>query len=307
MLRALALGSSLLLACVGQPDPPGSGGADGAVGDPDGGGGGGGPDGGGGAPDADTGPEPGDGVDWLDYPAVQSDMNLDWCAELTDIRNHLQESYGDYYWDDDLITAAHETTHGINAHVRNNFNTTGQVANGFYVLGDKAAIIIEPDITKSQVNAYVPVALRGPRYDLYLVGQTAWDDMPLYLWDEWVAYTNGGVAGVSQVNCGKWDAGWRDGVMGPLEFTVYALAVGMAVKALDPDYFADYAQFREFLAWNTRRAMDTYRAGKDLPDFQWDDQEAFHDTLRTDPGAAAMRDFARQTFGTTWADSVLGL
>ncbi len=305
----LSLLCCLLCACVGQPDPPGGGGQpDGSAPTADGGGGGGSPDGGGGGGTPDAAPPgPGSGVDWLDYPDQQNDSDPTWCEELTDIRNHLPASYGDYYWDSDLVTAAHETTHGINAHVRNNYNDTGEVANAFYVLGDRAAIVIEPGIRKSQVNAYVPQALRGPRYDLYLEGQTDWDDMPLYLWDEWVAYTNGGVAGVSQVQCGEWNAGWRDAVMGPLEFTVYALAVGMAVKALDPDYFTSYDQFREFLAWNARRAMDTYRAGKDLPDFAWDEQEQFHQTLRTAAGAEAMRAFARDTFGDAWAEEVLGL
>jgi len=310
MLRTHLLAPALLVfaACVGQPGPDPGGSAPDARQVSSDGGGQLGVDAAPGAADGGGDPGgPGSAVDWLDFPDQQSDSDPRWCDVLTDIRNHLPASYGDYYWDSDLVTAAHETTHGINSVLRNDYNDTGDTANGFYALGDRAAIVVEPDIRKSQVNAYVPASLRGPRYQTYLVGQTDWDDTPLYLWDEWVAYTNGAAAGVDLVQCGKWSYGWRDAVMGPLEFTVYALAVGRAVAALDPGYFADYPQFREFLAWNARRAMDLYRAGSQMADFAWTDQDDYYQALRTGGDAEPLRAFARDTYGDAWASQVLGL
>lgn len=253
------------------------------------------------------GPQPGDGVDFTAYPKQRDETDSSWGTVLTDIAQHTPPEYGDYYWSNDLVTAAHETTHGINADIRNDYNDTGARANGFYVLEGRAVLVVEPDIRKSHVAPYVPEVLRGFRFDTYITGQTEWDDTPLYVWDEWVAYTNGGEVAVDLVESGLWSYGWRDGVAGQLEFTVYALAVGMAVKERDPAYFAANTQFREFLAWNARRAMDVYRRGAVMEEFAWDDQDQFYTDLRTNAEAEEIREFARETFGEAWAVEVLGL
>jgi hypothetical protein len=264
------------------------------------------PDGGTPTIDASATPQPGDGVVWTTWPAQQSRTNPAWGTDLTDIANHLPASYGDQYWDDDPITAGHETSHGIHAHLRVYIYTGDERVNAFYVLGDKAAYVVEPGIRKSAVAAQVPASLRGSRYSLYVTGQTAWDDTPLYLFDEWNAYVNGAEVGVDMATHGLWNRGWRDAVMGPIEFNVYALATAMAVKAGDPTYFASNTQFKEFLAWNLRRSMELFRAGRALPDFAWDDQDAYYDTLGTSADADALRRFTRDTFGADWTMAVMG-
>lgn len=335
----------LIAGCTGQIETSGRGGADGDAGDPglrlvDGGGPSGSPgDAGGpgtddagraerdagvapsdgGAPgDADAGPpgagdaggpggRPGDGVRWIDWPEQHTASGSGWGAVLTDIVRHLPRSYGDTYYDSDRITYGHETTHGINSHVRNYLNDTGERANGFYCLQDRAVVVVEPSIRKSRVAPYVPSGLRGSRFDLYITGSTSWDDTPLYVFDEWIAYTNGGEVGVDRVDRGLWAEGWRDGVAGQLEFTVYALALGMAVEEHDPAYFRSNTQFRELLAWNARRAMEVFRRGRTMTEFQWDRQDAYYETLRTDPEAEAIRQFVRRTYGDAFARELLEL
>jgi hypothetical protein len=257
--------------------------------------------------DAAAQEQPGDNVDWIDYAGQQAISDESWGDALTDIVRHLPASYGTTYYDSDKVTHGHETSHGIHAHLRNNFNNTGQRANGFYALDDRAAIIVEPNIRKSQVAAYVPAALRGSRFSLYITGSSSWDDTPLYVWDEWVSYTNGGVVGVDLANSGMWSYGWRDAVMGQLEFTVYALALGMAVAELDPSYFAANTQFKEFMAWNTKRAMEVFREGRLIADFAWDDQDDYYDAFRSGAEGEELRQFARTTFGAAWANQVLGI
>jgi len=259
------------------------------------------------AADAASAPVAGDQVDFTAYPESRGGADPSWGAVLTDIAQHLPPEYGDQYWDGDLVTAGHETTHGINSDIRNHHNDTGERANGFYVLEDRAVVVVEPGIRKSDVVPFVPSSLRGSRFGLYLLGQTEWDDTPLYVWDEWVAYVNGGAVGVDLAEAGLWSYGWRDAVAGPLEFTAYALAVGLAVKERDPDYFAANRQFREFLAWNSRRALDVFRRGRGRPDFAWDEQDALYEALRTGADAAALRQFARDTFGDAWMSAVLEL
>jgi hypothetical protein len=262
------------------------------------------PDAAGGGPDA--APDPGDGVEWMIWPEQQTLGEASWGSDLVDIARHLPAEYGDTYWFDEPVTAAHETSHGIHAHLRNYENDTGERVNAFYVLGDRAALVVEPDIRKSDVNPHVPGVLRGPRYDLYLDGQDAWDDTPLYLMDEWNAYVNGAEVGVQQVQEGLWDGAWQDAVMGPLEFTVYAIATAKAVAAGDPDYFASNQQFRRFTAWNIRRAMELYEAGRVMEEFEWDDQDAYAATMRTSAAAEDLRAFARETWGDAWCAEVLG-
>ncbi|MCC7539695.1 MAG: hypothetical protein IT379_25965 [Deltaproteobacteria bacterium] len=253
-------------------------------------------------------PAPGDGLRFVRYDATRADEDPSWGSVLTDIAQHLPPDYGWMYWDSDLITAAHETTHGINSDIRNYHNDTGRRANGFYVLENRAVLIVEPAIRKSDANRFVPAALRGSRYDLYLEGSPDWDDTPTYLFDEWVAYTNGGAVGVDLVRSGLWTYGWRDGVAGQLEFTVYALAVAMAVEEGDATYWAspDGAQFREFVAWNARRAMTLYREGATFPDFAWDEQDSYYARMRTGEDAAAMRSFVERVWGAALAREIFG-
>ncbi len=257
--------------------------------------------------DATAKPLPGDGVVWMTWPEQQTVSSTTWGPILTDIVRHLPASYGTQYYDSDRITYGHETTHGIHAHLRNNFTPTGKKANAFYVLKNRAAIVIEPNITKAQVAAFVPTSLRESRYATYVTGQTAWNDTPLYLWDEWVAYTNGTEVGVDLAKAGMWNTGWRDGAMGAMELTIYALAVGMAVEKLDATYFAQYTQFREFLAWSSKRAMAAYREGAKQKDFAWDKQDAYYASIRSSADAKDLRQFVRRVYGGAWGQEVLGL
>jgi hypothetical protein len=234
-----------------------------------------------------------------------SRQHSSWGAVLTDIAQHLPSSYGTMYDDGDKITHGHETTHGINSHLRNYFNETGQKANGFYVLEDRGVIVVEPRIRKSQVAAFVPQVLRGPRFGMYITGQTAWDDRPLYVWDEWVSYTNGGAVGIDLADRGMWHYGSRDAVVGQLEFTVYAIATAMAVERHDPEGFAANDQLREFLAWNAKRAMDGYRRGAEIPDFHMSSQGPYYQALLEHPDAEPLRAFVRRLFGDPWTRRVL--
>jgi hypothetical protein len=247
---------------------------------------------------------PGDEVSFLDLKPFNSRTNSQWSPILTDIIQH--EAPGDSNQYDDKVTVAHETTHGINSYIRNHLNNTGKQANGFYVTGNKAVLIIEPNIYIHDVAPIVPQSLRGDRYSTYISGSSSWDDTPLYIWDEWVAYTNGGEAGVDLVNSGLWNDGWRDAVAGQIEFTVYAIATAMAVKNLDPNYFNTNKQFKEFLAWNLKRSMESFLIGKEMPDFKWDKQDQYYQKLLTSADANALRQFVRDLFGAEWTKEVIG-
>jgi len=245
-------------------------------------------------------------VDWYTWAAQQPSLGqASWGTQLTDIAQHLPASYGDQYWSDDAITAGHETSHGISADLRNNHAPPGHV-NAFYVLGNHAAFVTEPAMLKSDIKANIPMVLRGPRYDLYLEQQTEWDDTPLYVFDEWNAYVNGAEVGVGQVQAGLYTGQWTDAVLGPLEFTAYAIATAKTVQDKDPTYYASNTQFRCVTAWQVARAMRLYEAGRSMTQFQYDVQEQYATTLRTAPEASTLRDTARALWGASWTQTVLG-
>lgn len=250
---------------------------------------------------------PGTNVTWLSFGAQNTQTDGSWGSVLTDIVQHCPSAWVNIYWDADKVTHGHETSHGIHAHLRNNFNTTGGPANGFYVLSNQAAIVAEPNLWIHDVAPYVPQALQGFRYSLYLLNSPSWDDTPLYVWDEWNAYTNGTEVAVDLANAGLWSYGWRDACMGTVEFVVYAIAVGMAVRDLDPTYFATYAQFTEFLAWNLIRSLEVFRACRTIPHFAWTDQDLYYEALRNGAAALPFRQFLIQTYGQPFATAVLDL
>src|SRR3954462_1950956 len=72
------------------------------------------------SPDAPAADDPTAGVDWYTWPEQQPTFgSTSYGTALIDIGRHLPASYGTQYWDSDAITAGHETTHGIQAHLRN--------------------------------------------------------------------------------------------------------------------------------------------------------------------------------------------
>ncbi len=252
---------------------------------------------------------PGAGVKFLSYPAVRTRSDTKWGSVITDINDHLPLSEDPSGWTfDEEMTTGHESTHAINSDIRNNHNSTGKSANGLYVLQNRAVLIVEPKLLLSDVVPYVPSSLQGDRYHLYLIEQqSGWNDTPTYIFDEWTAYINGGTVCVDQYSHGLWKHEWTDGVMGQLEFVSYAVALSMAVAKKDPTYWAsaDGQQFKEFVAFNTKRAMDVFRQGRTMDSFKWDKMDAYWEKMKSSSDADAWRAFARDMFGEAWTNSVI--
>jgi hypothetical protein len=214
---------------------------------------------------------PGDDVEWIRFPAQNDQSNPQWGDFLTDIARHLPTQYGDHYSSSDRITHAHETTHGINSHISNHLGHEGGLAYGFYVGNDQAILLSGPKVKLSQVAALIPESLRGSRYQLYCIEQQKYfEDHPLYLFDEWTAYTNGAYAGVELTEKGQLEMARNDALVGPMEFSIYALGLAAAIEKYDPDYLRENKQFRGFLAHELRRSIGIYHRGTKLDHFRWE-------------------------------------
>lgn len=240
-------------------------------------------------PVAPTIPEP----DFVEVKKVTDSYRED--SVYADIMNRARRPFTR----EDRDTNAHESTHGINADIRNTHPDSTKV-NGFYVLNGKGVVIYEPHMRKSAMIPYVPQSLRGFRYNTYVAGQQAWDERPLYIFDEWVAYVNGATVSVEDVRKGRHNGKWSDNMSGSLEFSVYSVAVAMAVEKNDPEYWKTNKQFKNFVYWHLKRSYDVYMSGKDMKEFKYDKQDKFLESLRTSPDAQQMRDFIEKHFGGIW-------
>jgi hypothetical protein len=182
---------------------------------------------------------------------------------LADVESRLPPELGTRYRDRNQVTWCHETTHGVQAALRNRYGLPA-----FYPGGGKCALVEPPAVTLTEVAAAVPAQLRGNRYQLYLVSQRRdWERDPLYVWDEWVAYDNGTTTGIELG--GRSEAGPSDDAVACIELSGYALAVAAAARRKGVPVGE---QFREFLAWELRRSLRLYARALALPAFSWPDR-----------------------------------
>jgi hypothetical protein len=221
---------------------------------------------------------------WLGYPIVV--MHLNDGTFHADVINHYQGRLNEA----DDLTDSHETTHMVNADLRNAHgdHVSGRY-NAFYVGNSKAIVLPEPKFSKSLVAPLVPNSLQGYRYPTYVTGMTEWNDSPFYLHDEQIAYTNGGATGVEEVEKGTYRGDWTDGVSGCLEFAVYTSALFLAVEQNDPTYLTENPEYLEYLNWVLQRSHEVYAKGSVMSQFKWDTQNKFLSILQSDSGASEIR------------------
>lgn len=154
--------------------------------------------------------------------------------------------------------------------------------NAFYLTRNQAVKLPEPNCRKRDAVPFIPQGLREYRFQTYVTGQAEWDDMPLYLWDEWVAYVNGADACLDLVKRNEYTEGWRDIVFGILEFNIYSTAIMMAAHAKDPN---TEKALLPFFQWHWKRAWNTFYA-PELAQFAFPDQDRLLDRLKGDDGRA---------------------
>ena len=136
---------------------------------------------------------------------------------LEDIESHMPRFH--QYRDSDKVTWAHETTHGLNSLLRNE----GIVASALYMLDNNSFLLdIHPKTTLQRISELTKY--KGNVYNLYLIQQQGgWNNNPLYVLDEWVAYINGSHTGV-ELNLNRGES-----LEYALEFNFYANALLYAV------------------------------------------------------------------------------
>ena len=87
----------------------------------------------------------------------------------------------------------------------------------------------------------------------------------------------------------------NDALVGPLEFSIYALGLATAIQKHDPDYLRENRQFREFLGHELRRATAIYRRGMKLDQFHW--EQTLERNLLEQDDSRELREIVPQLFG----------
>jgi|WetSurMetagenome_2_1015567.scaffolds.fasta_scaffold122943_2 hypothetical protein len=209
---------------------------------------------------------------WIKAPALYKAGT----GIIADVQSHLDNP--GTYTDSDRVTTVHETTHGVNAYLRNKHGCPA-----FYVLKNRAMLLKEPNTTLAAIAQQIPMSLRGDVYQTYLIGmQGYWNNQPTYVFDEWVAYTNGMAA---RLELGIEDR--RETARFALEFLVYSA------------YVPQDKWTKVFYKWQTERMMKLYRKSGIQ-------QDAYLKALRSSPDAKELRQRLRTMYTPQWTKKILG-
>lgn len=190
-------------------------------------------------------------------------------------------------------TNVHETVHGINSYLRNKHYKEN--CNGFYAGNGYGIIVVNPKLRLRQVQNYVPHSLRGYRYKLYFEKQLGdWDDTPTYHIDEWSAYIAGAESAVDDAiqNIGIKEK--SDSVSGSLEFSIYCVALAMATKDLDKEYWKNNKQLKHTIKYFLIKAEKIFFEGKDL--YPSKQQDILLQNLREHEDSKNIREFLISEF-----------
>jgi len=183
---------------------------------------------------------------------------------LNDMINHTRG------WEQMMVrgsmsSSCHECSHAASAEIRNKEKVK---SNGFYLFNDLAYVCPEPKIRKSDAASFIHSQLRGPRYKTYITGQTAWDDQPLYIMDEWNAYIAGAECAVEIGKKGIMENKGTDISSGPIEFLIYSCGLLLAIQKKNPQFFEEQADFMEFFNYQYKRSITAAESASAL--FPWD-------------------------------------
>jgi hypothetical protein len=250
-------------------------------------------------------PEP----QWTNVP-VRRSVGTGLGAVLADVDSRLPAKglvSSATYRDSDPITWTHEATHGVNSLVRNTLAPNGHQYNAAYCLGGRAAVLLEPrPVTLGEVARMVPAALRGRNtFNLYLVQQRQyWDKEPLYMLDEWSAYTNGADQWVQYKKAGRQHSSASE-LLFMAHFAIYSLCMAAAVDSSQRKGRLQYddTQLKAFIQWQWNRMMNLFADGQPFTGVL--NPISYYRIFAVEEPGANLRRWARDYFGTAWVSNVM--
>lgn len=192
---------------------------------------------------------------------------------LSDILAHTNKPFAN----SNKVTVAHETTHEINNFIANSNGTRSKNV-GLYVLNDAGYVLDEPNITIREVAALVPHEFRPfTPYKLYLQdnGPQYWDTEPLYLMDEWIAYSNGAQVALELSNAGEFEQNWSE----PMNAVLFSAYVATLCNELQKKGKLPL-DIKDFFCYHARRVEMIYEASRMVPNMKHAETDRLMFTLK---------------------------
>lgn len=224
--------------------------------------------------------------------------NLSNSKALNDIESHLFS--GHIYDTNDLVSCAHECTHGINSALRSivGINNTYQA---LYTLNNTCVIIRSPrNLTLLNVSNFVPFSIRGEYYQQYLREQSrSWNDTPLYILDEWQAYSNSACVAIELGNLDRLDQTY----IRCLYFMGYSLVL---CKAVSVDSTYDDRQLKGYVLSHAKRVILDIGLLLNNQQLLTKQHRNFLLTLQRGRDTMELREFCYAYFGKDACKSVFG-
>jgi len=215
-----------------------------------------------------------------------------------------EKPYGDQYGRDNNV---HETLHGIHAELRNQYFLDFKTRLFFLYYDKGLAIPLKiPNSKMQNIIPYIPLNLRGKRYNLYFNKQIEhWNHQPLYVLDEWVCYILGGETAVQDFNNNIKYKEKSDSVSGCLEFSIYAVALYNSLQNNNPEYFIEQPNFKLIINKYLIKAEKAFLDGRNI--FPSHNQEELLNNLMNSDSAVEIRQTLVQDFGGVFLVPVLEL
>ena len=245
---------------------------------------------------------------WIVVPQLRAVQTRN--SVVNDVDSCLSALESQTYRSQDPGNWAHEGTHGLNSRIRNKYGRgTGQ-DNAFYVLNGRAAIVAEPPTTLSNAARYVPPTLRAAMFKQHMQdARQWWDKQPLYVMDEWVAYTHSTLAAIEECKAGRNPSSEARCVRYMLEAAMNSLAVCVAIDAEKRAgrLHYDNAQLRLFVAWQWSRMMYVWAEAQKYPQLCSHNPAQYYMRLISgqDKYTNGMRAWAQGYFGKEWCRVVM--
>lgn len=276
---------------------------------------------------------------WVNVPvAHEPESGLE--PALADVHSRIKVRPNPYY-DSRHVTFTHESTHGLNAQVRNGeirmleqlqisfphaqfgmpepdnyllprpatlgervatamamdevvpFKVYRGDINGFYVLEGRGVQLQEPAFKLNDVANAVPSSLQGMSFQLYLRQQQQyWNGQPLYVLDEWAAYTNG-------LTCAlQGSDGTYSDTLQAVEFMGYAWCL---LKLAADKGHSQFDDLRNFIAWQSARVRGLYDQTKGNGQLSSAKTDSHLATLL----GSELKDFMQAECGMAWKSVVV--
>lgn len=224
----------------------------------------------------------------LDIFKLEDKQNLEKNSVYNNTISYFSKPFGNSHG---RSTNVHETIHGIN----NQLSNTKKGYRAFYIGYGKAIWLKEPKINMIDIVEYIPSSVRGYRYRLYFVSQLrSWNKVGLYPIDEWTAYIGGAECSIDDYNKGISKTTNTDEVSGSLEFSIYCVALSMAIKNKDSSYWNEYKNYRNTIMLLLNRSEEVFFNGINI--FKSKKQEKLLHNLQNSPDCKNMRNFMINEF-----------